>query len=69
MLTVKEAAQVFRVSPKTIRRWANSGRLEIVRLPGGQIRVPRSAVAGILVSSRAGSADQMSSIEAPRSVS
>lgn len=39
-LTVSEAAELYRVSTKTIRRWVESGQVESVRI-GRTIRVAR----------------------------
>lgn len=33
-LTVQEAADLFRVNERTIRRWINEGKLPAQRLPG-----------------------------------
>lgn len=41
-LTVREAADLLRVSVPTIRRWIASGRLRAVRPGGRTVRVPRS---------------------------
>jgi excisionase family DNA binding protein len=38
LLTADEVAQVVRQSPETVRRWARSGELKSVRLPGGRVR-------------------------------
>jgi excisionase family DNA binding protein len=35
LIMVSEAARVARVSPDTIRRWEQSGRLEAIRTSGG----------------------------------
>jgi excisionase family DNA binding protein len=44
-LTVKEAAELLRVSVPTIRRWIASGRLPGVRLGARTLRVRRSSLA------------------------
>ena len=38
LLTPAEVAQIFRVDPKTVTRWANIGRLRSVRTLGGHRR-------------------------------
>lgn len=43
LLTVKEVASVYRVEPRTIQRWAKTGRLKVVVTPGGRLRRFRSA--------------------------
>ncbi|XVQ16399.1 BldC family transcriptional regulator (plasmid) [Spirillospora sp. CA-255316] len=39
LLTPGEVAQMFRVDPKTVSRWAAAGRLSSVRTPGGHFRL------------------------------
>lgn len=48
LLKPGEAAAMLRVNRKTINRWANEGRLPVVRTPTGQIRVPRAHITAIL---------------------
>lgn len=43
-LRVPEVAQIFAVKPYTVRQWIKAGKLEGVKLPGGQWRVRRSTV-------------------------
>ena len=43
-VTLGEAAQLLGVSPSTLRRWADSGRLETVRTTGGHRRFARAAL-------------------------
>lgn len=38
LLTPAEVAEAFRVDPKTVNRWAKSGRLTSIRTPGGHRR-------------------------------
>ena len=38
LLTPAEVAQMFRVSPKTVTRWARTGRISAVRTLGGHRR-------------------------------
>ncbi|MEU0516678.1 helix-turn-helix domain-containing protein [Streptosporangium sp. NPDC006007] len=40
----EEVAKIYRVDPKTVRRWARSGRIAATRTPGGQWRIYASAV-------------------------
>jgi excisionase family DNA binding protein len=44
LMTTKEVAQLFRVDPKTITRWARTGKLKCVRTLGGHRRFKRSEV-------------------------
>lgn len=50
LLTPREVAQQFRVSPKTVYRWATSGQLPRVLTPGGHSRFRRSVVQAALKS-------------------
>lgn len=43
-LTPSEAARLLHVSPKTVNRWANEGRLECIVTLGGHRRFHRGAV-------------------------
>jgi excisionase family DNA binding protein len=38
LLTASEVAELFRVDPKTVTRWARAGKLTSVRTPGGRRR-------------------------------
>jgi excisionase family DNA binding protein len=38
LLTPAEVAGLFRVDPKTVTRWANTGRLTVIRTLGNQRR-------------------------------
>jgi excisionase family DNA binding protein len=44
LLTMGEVARLFRVDPKTVTRWANSGRLKSIRTPGGHRRFRESDI-------------------------
>jgi excisionase family DNA binding protein len=48
LLKPGEVAALFRVGPKTVTRWAQSGRLPCVHTPGGQVRIPATAVQQLL---------------------
>ena len=45
LLTPGEVAALFRVDPKTVTRWAASGRITSIRTPGGHRRFRESEVA------------------------
>lgn len=51
LLTPAEVAHMFRVDPKTVTRWATSGRISCVRTLGGHRRYSeaevRAALSGI----------------------
>lgn len=38
LMTPREVAEIFRVDPKTVTRWALKGRLASIRTPGGHHR-------------------------------
>lgn len=48
LMTSAEVAAAFRVDPKTVTRWAASGRIRSVRTPGGQHRFLESVVRALL---------------------
>ena len=48
LLTPDEVAALFRVDPKTVTRWASSGRIGSIRTPGGHRRFRASEVNGLL---------------------
>ncbi|TMC09413.1 MAG: helix-turn-helix domain-containing protein [Chloroflexi bacterium] len=48
LLTSAEAAQMLRVSQKTIARWVRLGHLAAIRLPSGQLRIRRLDVQKLL---------------------
>lgn len=54
LLTPAEVAAAFRVDPKTVTRWAATGRIASVRTPGGHRRFRESEVRALL----AGGEDQ-----------
>lgn len=44
LLTPSEVAQMFRVDPKTVTRWAKAGKLNSVRTLGGHRRYKEAEV-------------------------
>lgn len=48
LYTPGEVAALFRVDPKTVTRWAASGRLTSIRTPGGHRRFRESDVRRLL---------------------
>lgn len=48
LLTPAEVAALFSVDPKTVTRWAKSGKLTAIRTLGGHRRYRQSEVLGLL---------------------
>jgi excisionase family DNA binding protein len=44
LLTPAEVGRVFRVNPKTVSRWASTGKIRSIRTLGGHRRFYRSEV-------------------------
>ena len=44
LMTPAEAAATLQVVPRTVARWAEDGRLEVLRTPGGHRRYPAESV-------------------------
>jgi len=49
LLTPAEVATLFRVDPKTVTRWAKSGKLASIRTLGGHRRYKESEVKALLL--------------------
>jgi len=52
LLTPGEAASILRVTPKTLARWAEGGRVERVRLGERSSRYTRASVAALVTRAR-----------------
>lgn len=48
LLTPGEVAEMFRVDPKTVTRWAAAGRITSIRTPGGHRRFRETEVRALL---------------------
>ena len=48
LLTRREVAGELRISPKTLSRWIEDGKLPVVRLPSGRFRIRRSELEAAL---------------------
>jgi excisionase family DNA binding protein len=48
LLTPSEVAKLFRVDPKTVTRWAKSGKLSSIRTLGGHRRYRAAEVRALL---------------------
>ena len=49
LLSPAEVASLFRVDPKTVTRWAKSGKLTSIRTLGGHRRYKESEVKALLI--------------------
>jgi excisionase family DNA binding protein len=49
LLTPSEVANLFRVDPKTVTRWAKTGKLTSIRTLGGHRRYKESEVKALLI--------------------
>ena len=52
LLTPSQVAQLFGVNPKTVTRWADTGRLDYIRTPGGHRRFRRTEITALLADNR-----------------
>jgi excisionase family DNA binding protein len=48
LLTPREVAAMFRVNPKTVTRWARSGKISAIRTLGGHRRFRASEIRHLL---------------------
>lgn len=48
LLTPSEVAKIFRVDPKTVTRWATSGKLKAIRTLGGHRRYRQTEVEALV---------------------
>jgi len=48
LLTPNEVAEIFRVNPKTVTRWARAGKISAVRTLGGHRRFRASEIRRVL---------------------
>ena len=48
LLTPSEVAEMFRVNPKTVTRWARAGRISAVRTLGGHRRFRAAEIRQLL---------------------
>lgn len=55
-LTVSEVAELFHVTPKTVVRWANDGRLPYMATLGGHRRFPRKHIETLVADLQRGTA-------------
>ena len=48
LLTPGEVAELFKVNPKTVTRWARAGKITAIRTLGGHRRFDADEIRGIL---------------------
>ncbi|WP_024286001.1 BldC family transcriptional regulator [Cellulomonas sp. KRMCY2] len=48
LLTPSEVAELFRVDPKTVTRWAKAGKITSIRTLGGHRRYREAEIRGLL---------------------
>ena len=48
LLTPAEVAQLFRVDPKTVTRWAKAGKINSIKTLGGHRRYDRAQIERLL---------------------
>ena len=60
LLTPAEVAALFRVTPKTITRWAEAGKLPAIRTLGGHRRFPAGGVLNVYADMHAGAGKRSS---------
>ena len=51
-LTLGEASRILGVDPDTLRRWADNGKVDVLKTPGGHRRFLRSSIEGMLPRTR-----------------
>lgn len=65
-LRLGDAARLLGVDPDTLRRWADSGKVEVFRTPGGHRRFPRAAIEALIPAPpRRGHARSLAAMGAP----
>jgi excisionase family DNA binding protein len=63
LLTPAEVASLFRVDPKTVTRWAKSGKLTSIRTLGGHRRYKQSEVRSLLKSIESSKAQNIQKLD------
>jgi excisionase family DNA binding protein len=48
LMTASEVAELVKVNPRTVRRWAEDGHLEAVRIAGHTVRLTATSVRELL---------------------
>lgn len=58
LYTLPQVAQMLQVSVPTLRAWQQRGRLNVVRLPGGTIRVHEDELKRLMMPAEAGHVEE-----------
>jgi excisionase family DNA binding protein len=64
-LTLGEASRMLGVDPDTLRRWADNGKVEVLKTPGGHRRFLRASIEGMLPRPRQPARRSLSAIGEP----
>jgi excisionase family DNA binding protein len=65
-LTLGEASRILGVDPDTLRRWADNGKVDVLKTPGGHRRFLRASIEGMLPRPRRPAHRSLSAIGEPR---
>jgi excisionase family DNA binding protein len=64
-LTLGEASRILGVDPDTLRRWADNGKVDVLKTPGGHRRFLRASIEGMLPRPRQPARASLSAIGEP----
>jgi excisionase family DNA binding protein len=64
-LTLGEASRMLGVDPDTLRRWADNGKVEVLKTPGGHRRFLRASIEGMLPRPRQAARRSLSAMGEP----
>ncbi len=64
-LTLGEASRMLGVDPDTLRRWADNGKVDVLKTPGGHRRFLRASIEGMLPRPRQPARSSLSGIGEP----
>lgn len=53
LLTVKEAARILKVTPKTLYKWGELGKIRLIKIAGTFTRVTQSDLAAFIAAATA----------------
>lgn len=64
-LTLGEASRMLGVDPDTLRRWADNGKVDVLKTPGGHRRFLRTSIEGMLPRPRRSARQSLSAMGEP----